>query len=93
MSFKGGGEDGQSSTRIGGHVSTVAGCATQWHTMIEYEYRVLVFPRDVPRGDVRRALAEHAEYGHWEMDRLRLYLGGGRRVWLRRRIIRVQRTA
>jgi hypothetical protein len=61
--------------------------------MIEYEYRVLVFPREVPRGDVRRALAEHAEYGHWEMDRLRLYLCGGRRVWLRRRIIRVQRTA
>jgi hypothetical protein len=61
--------------------------------MIEYEYRVLVFPRDVPRGDVRRALAEHAEYGHWEMERLRLYLGGVRRVWLRRRIIRVQRTA
>jgi hypothetical protein len=61
--------------------------------MIEYEYRDLVFPRDVPRGDVRRALAEHAEYGHWEMDRLRLYLGDTRRVRLRRRIIRVQRTA
>ena len=60
--------------------------------MIEYEYRVLVFSRDVSRGDLRRAVADEAEYGHWELSRLRLYLGGGRRVWLRRRIIRVQRT-
>ena len=61
--------------------------------MVEYEYRVLVFPPDVSRGEVRRAIAEHAEYGHWELDRVRLYLGGMRRVWLRRKIIRVQRTA
>ena len=62
-------------------------------TMVEYEYRVLVFPREVTRGDVRRTIAEHAEYGHWEMHRLSLYWGGVRRVWLRRKIIRVQRTA
>jgi len=61
--------------------------------MIEYEYRVLVFSRDVSLGDLCRAVADEAEYGHWEMARLRLYLGGARRVWLRRRIIRVQRTA
>ncbi len=61
--------------------------------MIEYEYRVLVFPRNVSRGDLRRAVAAEAEYGHWELSRLRLYLGGTRRVWLRRRIIRVRRTA
>jgi hypothetical protein len=62
-------------------------------SMNEYEYQVLVFPRDTPRGDVRRVIAEHAEYGHWELSRLLLYFGGARRVWLRRRIIRVQRTA
>ena len=62
-------------------------------TMVEYEYRVLVFSRDVSRSDLSRAVADEAEYGHWELSRLRLYLGGGRRVWLRRRIIRVQRTA
>lgn len=62
-------------------------------TVVEYEYRVLVFPRDVSRGDVRRTLTEHAEYGHWELSRSRLYLGGMRRAWLRRKIIRVQRTA
>ncbi len=60
--------------------------------MIEYEYRVMVFSRDVSRGDLRRAVADEAEFGHWELARLRLYLGGGRKVWLRRRIIRVQRT-
>jgi hypothetical protein len=61
--------------------------------MVEYEYRVLIFGRDVSRGDLRRAVAEEAEYGHWELSRLRLYLGGARKVWLRRKIIRVQRTA
>ena len=60
--------------------------------MVEYEFRVLVFARDVSRGDLRRAVAEEAEYGHWELSRLRLYLGGARKVWLRRKIIRVQRT-
>lgn len=61
--------------------------------MTEYEYQVLVFPRGSSRGDVRRAIAEHAEYGHWELSRLLLYFGGARRVWLRRKIIRVERTA
>lgn len=61
--------------------------------MTEYEFRVLTFPRDASRGDVRQVVADHAEYGHWELARTRIYLGGARRVWLRRRIIRVRRTA
>lgn len=61
--------------------------------MTEYEFRVLNFPRNTSRSDVRQVLADHAEYGHWELARTRLYLGGARRVWLRRRIIRVRRTA
>ena len=60
---------------------------------MEYEYRVLVFPRHASRAEVRQTIAEHCEYGHWELQRLRLYLGGWRKVWLRRRIIRVSRTA
>ena len=60
--------------------------------MVEYEYRVMVFARDVSRGDLSRAVTAEAEYGHWELSRLRLYLGGARKVWLRRRIIHVQRT-
>lgn len=60
--------------------------------MIEYEYRVLTFDRRASRAQVRQELTEHAEYGHWELARTRLYLGGRRRVWLRRKIIRVKRT-
>jgi hypothetical protein len=59
----------------------------------EYEYKVLTFPRDVTRAEARRLLTEQAEYGHWELARVQLYMGGRRKVWLRRRILRVQRTA
>ena len=61
--------------------------------MIDYEYRVLQLPRTLSRADARRMLTEEAEYGRWELSRVRLYAGGVRRVWLRRRIIRVQRTS
>lgn len=61
--------------------------------MVEYEFRVLTFDRAATRSDIRQLLTDHAEYGHWELHRSRIYLGGGRRVWLRRKIIRVQRTA
>jgi uncharacterized protein DUF5703 len=59
----------------------------------EYEYRVLTFPRDVSRAEIRRSLGDHAEYDHWELARTVVYEGGIRRAWLRRRVIRVQRTA
>lgn len=55
----------------------------------EYEIRVLDFTRDVSRAEMRRRLTEDAEYGHWELLRTRVYLGGRRRTWLRRKIIRV----
>jgi hypothetical protein len=61
--------------------------------MIEYEFQTLTFGRDDSRAEVRRALAEQAEYGHWELYRVRVSWGGVRRAWLRRKIIRVQRTA
>ena len=61
--------------------------------MVEYEYRDLLFPRDVSRNSVVRLLAEHAEYGRWELARVRLFPNGERRVRLRRRAMRVQRTA
>jgi hypothetical protein len=60
--------------------------------MVEYEYRVLSFTRRDNRADIRRSLAEHAEYGHWELHRTVIYLGGVQRTWLRRKIIRVPRT-
>ena len=60
--------------------------------MVDYQYRVMVFGSGVSAGDLCRAVAQEAEYGHWELSRLRLYFGGARKVWLRRQIIHVQRT-
>lgn len=61
--------------------------------MIEYEYRVVTFGRDSSRARVRQALADEAEYGRWELYRVVAYWGGTRKAWLRRKIIRVGRTA
>ena len=55
----------------------------------EYEVRVIEFGREVPRSQIRQQLSEDAEYGHWELFRTRIYTGGRRRSWLRRKIIRV----
>ncbi|GAA0974003.1 DUF5703 family protein [Acrocarpospora macrocephala] len=60
--------------------------------MQEYSYMDLYLPRGTSRETARQVLTEHAEYGHWELDRLRLYPDGSRRVRLRRKIIRVART-
>jgi hypothetical protein len=60
--------------------------------MVEYEYRVLQLPRSLSRAESKRLLTDHAEYGQWELSRVRLYAGGTRRVWLRRKIIRVKKT-
>lgn len=57
-----------------------------------FEWRVVDIPRDMSRADARAMLTEHAEYGHWELARSVLYVGGARRVWLRRRTMRVVRT-
>ncbi len=62
-------------------------------TMGEYEYQQLYLPRGTTRQEARRLLTDHAEYGHWELARLRLFADGSRRVVLRRRVIRVLRTA
>ena len=58
-----------------------------------YEYRELSLPRGTSRDTARSVLTEYAEYGKWELARLRLYPDGRRRVWLRRRVMRVTRTA
>jgi Family of unknown function (DUF5703) len=61
--------------------------------MAEYEYQLLRIPRGISRGTARQLLTDHAEYGSWELDRMRLYPDGSRTVRLRRRIIRAVRTA
>ncbi len=58
----------------------------------EYEYRVVAIPRSTSSSETRRYLTDEAEYGRWELARLSIYTGGQRKVWLRRRIIRVQST-
>ncbi|GLW66036.1 hypothetical protein Arub01_42800 [Actinomadura rubrobrunea] len=60
--------------------------------MVEYTYLVLRLPRGTTRDVARQIMTEHAEYGGWELDRLRLYPDGSRRIQLRRKIIRQVRT-
>jgi Family of unknown function (DUF5703) len=56
--------------------------------MAEYSYLMLYIPRSTSRYAARRILTDHAEYGNWELSRLRLYPDGSRKVTLRRQIIR-----
>ncbi|HLS50150.1 MAG TPA: DUF5703 family protein [Actinomycetaceae bacterium] len=57
-----------------------------------FEFRVVELPREASRSEVRRLLTEEAEYGRWELARTRIYSGGTRKVWLRRRMMRVPST-
>ncbi len=61
--------------------------------MAEYSYLVLYMPRGTSRDAARRMLTDHAEYGHWELSRLRLYPDGSRKATLRRRVIRQGRAS
>lgn len=51
----------------------------------EWEYRPLRLPPEVSRVTASVRLAIQAEYGGWELSRVRLYPGGERKVLLRRR--------
>ena len=59
---------------------------------VEYEVERVRLGHQVSRTAIRQFLAEHAEYGGWELTRLRRYRDGTRDVWIRRRIIRVPLT-
>lgn len=56
--------------------------------MVEYEYMELYLPRGASRNATRQLLTDHAEYGHWELARVRRYADGSGKAWLRRKIIR-----
>lgn len=58
----------------------------------EYEFRQLLLPRGTSRSATRQLLTEHAEYGRWELARLRRFPDGTRKITLRRKILRVRRT-
>ncbi|MCP2266733.1 DUF5703 family protein [Promicromonospora thailandica] len=66
------------------------GSALRQHN--QYEYRVVTFEPGTSVPDARKVLTEEAEYGRWELARTLLYIGGRRKVWLRRKIIRVRST-
>lgn len=59
----------------------------------EYEFRTITFTRETGRSEALAHLNEAAEYGRWELARTRIGMGGKRTIRLRRRIIRMQRTA
>lgn len=51
----------------------------------ELEYQRLYLPPGTNRRTAQTVLTMHAEFGEWELDRLRLLPDGSRRVVLRRR--------
>ncbi|MFZ9988155.1 MAG: DUF5703 family protein [Candidatus Nanopelagicales bacterium] len=57
-----------------------------------YEFRKVSLPRNTSRDVARSVLTEYAEYGHWELARVRVYPDGRRTAWLKRRVMRVTRT-
>jgi hypothetical protein len=57
-----------------------------------YEFREISLPLGTTRDAARSVLTEFAEYGHWELARLRVYPDGRRKAWLKRRVMRVRRT-
>ena len=59
---------------------------------MEFEYQRVYIPRETSRSAAQRLLTEHAEYGHWELERTRLFPDGSRRVTLKRKIIRARST-
>lgn len=59
----------------------------------QYEYLVLTVNAGEPLPAARQFITEHAEYGKWELERSCIYMGGNRRFWLRRKVLRVERTA
>jgi uncharacterized protein DUF5703 len=51
----------------------------------DWEYAPMRIPSDIDRQTAAVQLMLHAEYGGWELARVRLHPDGTRRVWLRRK--------
>ena len=58
-----------------------------------WEYRDVILPRGTTKVAAKELLVEQAEIGNWELARLAILWDGRRTVRLRRRIIKVERTA
>ena len=59
---------------------------------VDYEMQQISLPHTATRTQVRKLLTEEAEYGHWELQRLRRYRDGSTTAWLRRKVIKVRST-
>ncbi len=81
-----------SGSASGPTAGSAGSAGSAWRKHGQYEYRVVTIDRATSVPDARRLLTEEAEYGRWELARTRLYIGGERRVWLRRKIIKVSAT-
>ncbi|SEI78694.1 DUF5703 family protein [Demequina mangrovi] len=57
-----------------------------------FDWRVIDIPSEITRSEARALLTEQAEYGRWDLIRSQAFVGGARRVWLRRRVMNVRRT-
>ncbi|MDN4474242.1 DUF5703 family protein [Demequina sp. SYSU T00192] len=57
-----------------------------------FDWRVVDIPVEITRSEARSLLTEQAEYGRWDLIRSQTFIGGARRVWLRRRVMNVRRT-
>lgn len=57
-----------------------------------FEYLVLTVGPGERLADARARVTEHAEYGKWELHRVVHQYSGVRKHWLRRRVMRVERT-
>ena len=57
---------------------------------IVYQVERVRLGRHLSRNAVRQLLTDHAEYGGWELARLRRYRDGTRDAWIRRKIIRMR---
>jgi hypothetical protein len=64
---------------VNGHTPVMDSADAEW------EYAPLRIPSDTDRQTAAVQLTLHAEYGGWELARVRLHADGTRRVWLRRR--------
>ncbi|MDO4917523.1 MAG: DUF5703 family protein [Rothia sp. (in: high G+C Gram-positive bacteria)] len=57
-----------------------------------FEYLTITVERGDNLKDARARVREHTEYGRWELARTVILYGGRRRYWLRRRVMKVQKT-
>ncbi|MBF6170641.1 DUF5703 family protein [Nocardia blacklockiae] len=75
-------------TRASAHRSQRRSFPAEWEETSdegEYEYVPLRLPPDVTRVTASMRLAIQAEFGGWELSRVRAYTDGSRKVLLRRR--------